>query len=88
MLVLSRKVGQKIVVGDAVTITVNRIAGGRVSLGITAPPGMRVVRSELEPLNESESAPPVGQPSPAPLGFSDPKLLSDNSPPSHPLGLH
>jgi len=37
MLVLSRKVGQKIVLGDQVTITINRISGGRVSLGITAP---------------------------------------------------
>jgi carbon storage regulator len=49
MLVLSRKVGQKIVLGDQVTITINRISGHRVSIGIVAPEGMRVIRSELKP---------------------------------------
>jgi carbon storage regulator len=56
MLVLSRKVGQKIVVGDGVTITINRISGQRVSLGIIAPPGVRVVRSELQPLAAGDDA--------------------------------
>jgi carbon storage regulator len=70
MLVLSRKVGQKIVLGDQVTITINRISGGRVSLGITAPPGVRVVRSELGPL---DSSPVGGATNPASdVGFSNP----------------
>jgi carbon storage regulator len=69
MLVLSRKVGQKIVLGDQVIITVNRISGGRVSLGITAPPGVRVVRSELGPI---ESTPPGAGGTQATVGFSDP----------------
>jgi carbon storage regulator len=61
MLVLSRKVGQKIVIDNQVTITVNRITGGRVSLGISAPSTTRVVRSELGPLD-----PPTPSPQPAP----------------------
>jgi carbon storage regulator len=86
MLVLSRKVGQKIVLGDQVTITINRISGGRVSLGITAPPGVRVVRSELGPI---ESPPPAGPANPAATGFSNPDApggLPSNSP-AHPTGL-
>lgn len=62
MLVLSRKIGQEIVIGDAIRITVHRIAGSRVILGICAPNSVRVVRGEL---NESKN--PVPQPSPSPV---------------------
>ncbi len=48
MLVLSRKVGEKLVIGDNVTITINRIAGNRVTIGIDAPGSVKIVRGELE----------------------------------------
>ena len=48
MLVLSRKVGQRILIGDSVTVTIVRIAGGGVRLGIEAPPEMSVIRQELK----------------------------------------
>jgi carbon storage regulator len=47
MLVLSRRIGEQLVIGDQVTVTINRVSGNRVSLGIEAPPHVRVVRSEL-----------------------------------------
>ena len=47
MLVMTRKVGERIVIGDNVTITVVRIAGGMVRIGIDAPPEYTVVRREL-----------------------------------------
>ena len=47
MLVLSRKVGETIVVGDNITIAVNRVSGNRISLGIEAPADVRIVRGEL-----------------------------------------
>jgi carbon storage regulator len=50
MLVLSRKVGQELVIGDNIRITVNRVGGSRVTLGITAPEEVRIVRAELEPI--------------------------------------
>ncbi len=53
MLVLSRKVGQELVIGDNVRITVNRISGSRVTLGISAPADVRIVRGELEPIVRS-----------------------------------
>ena len=48
MLVLSRKVGEKLLIGKDISITVVRIVGGGVRLGIEAPPEMVVVREELE----------------------------------------
>jgi len=47
MLVLSRKVGERIQIGDGIEVTVVGIAGNRIQLGIVAPPDMRVLRSEL-----------------------------------------
>jgi carbon storage regulator len=47
MLVLSRKPGERIMIGDAVTITVVRIGPNNVRLGIDAPREMNIVREEL-----------------------------------------
>ncbi|MCE9552173.1 MAG: carbon storage regulator [Planctomycetes bacterium] len=52
MLVLSRKVGEKLQIGDGITVIVTRIAGNRVTLGVSAPANVRIVRSELKPLSE------------------------------------
>jgi len=48
VLVLSRKIGETISVGDGIEIVVNRISGNRVTLGIKAPGNVRIVRGELE----------------------------------------
>lgn len=48
MLVLTRKVGEKLVIGDQITVVVNRVSGNRISLGIEAPPHVRIVRGELK----------------------------------------
>lgn len=47
MLVLSRKLNEKIRIGENVTVEVKRITNGRVSLGITAPDDVRVDREEV-----------------------------------------
>ena len=49
MLVLSRKVGEKLVIDGNITVVVTRVAGNRVTLGIEAPNDVRVVRGELQP---------------------------------------
>jgi len=49
MLVLSRKEGEKLVIGDNVVITVNRISGNRVAIGIEAPREVSIKRGELSP---------------------------------------
>ena len=48
MLVLSRKVGQRIVIGENITVVVSRVAGNRVTLGIQAPDDVHILRGELE----------------------------------------
>ncbi len=50
MLVLSRKETQRIRLGDDIVITVVRIGGDKVRLGIEAPKEMLVLRDELERL--------------------------------------
>lgn len=47
MLVLSRKIGETIVIDDRIQVTVKRVAGGRVRLVIDAPAEMPVDRREV-----------------------------------------
>ena len=47
MLVLSRKEGEKLVIGDNITLVVSKISGNRVSLGIEAPADVKIFRGEL-----------------------------------------
>lgn len=54
MLVLSRKVGEKIMVGDKVIVTVVRIGPNAVRIGIEAPKKMDIVREELIDSDEIE----------------------------------
>ena len=48
MLVLSRKQNERIRVGDSVVVTVVRVNGDKVRIGIEAPPNVRVMRDELD----------------------------------------
>jgi carbon storage regulator len=47
MLVLSRKRGQGIVIGNGVTVTVLEVRGDRVKLGFNGPDGMPIHREEV-----------------------------------------
>jgi carbon storage regulator len=47
MLVLSRKPGEKVVIGGNVTLTVISCDGSRARIGITAPDEVRILRGEL-----------------------------------------
>ncbi len=48
MLVLSRKKGEAIRIGDDVVITILESDTGRVKVGIDAPPEVKVLRAELK----------------------------------------
>ena len=63
MLVLSRKVGERILIGDEISVTVVRVAGGGVRLGIEAPNEMTVVREELKEKSGGAKSSPVTKPS-------------------------
>lgn len=53
MLVLSRKVGERLVIGGNITVVISRVAGNRVTIGIEAPEDVRIVRGELKPEREA-----------------------------------
>jgi carbon storage regulator len=67
MLVLSRKAGQSIQIGENITITVTRIGGNQVRLGIEAPMETPVRRSEIaanKPASDRLNSVPATAPAP------------------------
>jgi len=84
MLVLSRREGERIRIGDSVTVTVVRCAGDKVRIGIEAPPDMLILRGELELYDKRENVvrkmegsvrQPVGAPVDYPAGTSVPTAV-------------
>jgi carbon storage regulator CsrA len=60
MLVLTRKLQQQIKIGEQITVTILRVKGNTVRVGITAPREVRVIRGELPKLGEAaESSEPA-----------------------------
>lgn len=47
MLILSRRVGETLMIGDDVTVTVLGVKGNQVRIGVNAPKDMRVDREEI-----------------------------------------
>ena len=58
MLVLSRKVGERIVIGEEIRLTIVRIGAGGVRVGIEAPAHLNVVREELKGRAAQAEVPP------------------------------
>jgi carbon storage regulator len=57
VLVLSRKIGERILIGDKISVTVVKVGHGGVRIGIEAPAEMAVIREELaEELKRTEQA--------------------------------
>lgn len=55
MLVLSRKVGQTIVVGNDIELVVTRVSGNRVTVGVQAPDDVKILRGELSQKESDEN---------------------------------
>lgn len=53
MLVLSRKVGEKLVIDGNITVEVLKIQGNRITLGLVAPSDVKILRGEL---NQKQAA--------------------------------
>ena len=86
MLVLRRKAGEAIVLNGVITIHVLAVEGERVKLGISAPPEVVIVRSELlenqGQIGGSGPMSPSGQPGPRP--YRDPEREANGSRPELP----
>ena len=65
MLVLSRKLGEKICIGENICITVVDIDRGKLRLGIEAPRDVPVFRQELLPLKGQPATPATATPATA-----------------------
>jgi len=63
MLVLSRKVGERILIGDDIAVTVVRVAQGIVRIGVEAPHDLPIVREEIKDQHHADrhSRPPVAK---------------------------
>jgi carbon storage regulator len=65
MLVLTRKTGQVIVIGESILVTILSVRGNQVRLGLSAPTGVAIRREELmsttvsRPINEAHSEAPA-----------------------------
>src|SRR5258707_10843497 len=78
MLVLRRKAGEAIVLNGVITIHVLAVEGERVKLGISAPPEVVIVRSEL--LEGQGSGPGMGAPGMPPLHREPPRPYREREP--------
>ncbi len=77
MLVLSRKPGEKVVIGGGITVTVVGVSGNRVRLAFDAPEQVRILRAELlgwqerpVPDPDPEGKPPEWEDGPPDLAVS------------------
>lgn len=57
MLVVSRKIGESICIGDQIAVTISEVRGGRVRLSVSAPRSVRVARSEIREALKDELKP-------------------------------
>ena len=56
MLILTRKIGESLIIDDKVTVTVMGMKGNQVRLGIDAPRNVRIYREEIFPRDTSGKA--------------------------------
>ena len=60
MLILTRRKGETIMIGDKVTVTVLEVKGGQVRIGIAAPKEVEVHREEVyDRIREERGLPPI-----------------------------
>ena len=57
MLVLSRKLGEQVVIGDNVCVTVVAVRGHQVRLGVSAPEEVSIRREELSRCPKNQTMP-------------------------------
>jgi carbon storage regulator CsrA len=76
MLVLSRKMGERIHIGEDIFVEVRRVAGNRVTLAICAPKNVRILRGEL--YETSDSTDVLAEEAPVSESSIDTVIMSDS----------
>jgi carbon storage regulator len=59
MLVLTRRVGEHIIIDGCIRVTVSAVQGEKVRIGVTAPPEIRVDREEVHQRMREQVEPPL-----------------------------
>ena len=72
MLVLSRKESQRIRLGDSIVVTIVKISGDKVRVGIDAPTEVLVLRDELEARRDAVPSAPASSDQPLDPGSAKP----------------
>ena len=80
MLVLTRKQKESIKIGDSIVITILRVQGHSVRVGIEAPRDVRVVRGELAASKQGESTPEESEPQVIEFRFAPEAPAADAKP--------
>jgi carbon storage regulator len=62
MLILTRRLGESVKIGEEVTVTVLGVKGGQVRLGFTAPPDVAVHREEVYDRIQAEASRSISRP--------------------------
>ncbi len=61
MLILTRRVGETLMIGDEITVTVLGVKGNQVRIGVNAPKDVAVHREEIfERIKQEQSGPAAG----------------------------
>lgn len=76
MLVLARRVGEEIVIGGDIRVTVLDVRGSQVRLGIIAPQDVRVLRQELEHRPSQLADAPLVLSKDSPMSRSDSRIMA------------
>jgi carbon storage regulator len=75
MLILTRKPGEKVVIGSGITVTMVEVKGGRVRLGFEATDQVRILRAELACWQDDpQGADPEGERDWSQAAENDPEL--------------
>lgn len=69
MLILTRRVGETLMIGDSVTVTILGVKGNQVRVGITAPKDVAVHREEIFQRIGREASGPASDPTPDESGL-------------------
>ncbi len=87
MLVLTRKLDEQILIGDDIKVTLIRVRGNTVRIGIEAPQEVRIVRGELETFTDqaadaelSDREQAFAHPQPAAMKMNRPKSAKNRLP--------